>query len=307
MLRVIRDIRQLSPQDRGAAIAIGNFDGLHRGHQAVIAAMKRHADAYGLPPAIMTFEPHPRCYFRPDAPCDRLMTIADKLARLAELGVERAYVLRFNPALAQLPAQRFIDEVLVGALNVRHVVTGADFIFGHQRGGDSALLASQSARFSYEAVAPVGEAAQKFSSSDVRAAIRDGDMPRAAAILGHPYRWERQVVHGDARGRTIGFPTANIVPPPVLLPRTGVYAVWVTHRGERMAGVANLGTKPTVAGTRMGLEVHLPDRKIHLYGERLCVEFHSFIRPEQRFAGVDALKQQITKDCQTAMAQLGLN
>ncbi len=310
MLRVIRDVNSLAlrtkPASSKLALAIGNFDGLHRGHQAVIARMKAHAKAQGLRPALMTFEPHPRCYFKPDAPCDRLLTLSDKLAMAEMMGIEQAYVLRFNPALATMTADNFIANILVQSLQVRHVVTGADFVFGYKRGGNSAMLAAQSEHFTYDAVTPMGEGIRKFSSSDVRAALREGDMERVASILGRTYHWTRQVIHGRAKGRELGFPTANMLPPPVLVPRFGVYAVWCSMEGmnKRMAGVANLGTRPTIDGTHTRLEVHLLDRKIDLYDARLCVEFAAFIRPEQRFAGVDALIQQITKDCQTAKAIL---
>lgn len=303
---IIRDFFDVPAQLRGGVVAIGNFDGLHLGHMAVIDQMKQIAKATNGPTAIMTFEPHPRRYFNPNKQRSRVIPFHHKVRLLKAVGIDLVLAQRFNQSFSQLPAHDFVERVLIGALGARHVVTGDDFIFGYKRSGNVELLhdyANQGA-FGYTAIEAVGEGQNGYSSSIIRQHIAAGEVGRAAAILGRPYDWIGRVVHGDKRGRTIGFPTANMVPVPVLLPQFGVYAVraqlYDVPNAPMMPGVANLGTRPTVDGECPLLEVHLFDNEIDLYSKRLRVEFTSFIRPEQRFEGIDALQAQITQDCQNA-------
>jgi riboflavin kinase/FMN adenylyltransferase len=290
---------------RGGVVAIGNFDGLHAGHFALLHRLKAAAKTLGVPAILLTFEPHPRRYFQAQAPDLRLMSFAEKARKLKAFGIDAILAQRFNAAFSGLSAETFIQDVLAGALKARKVLTGDDFIFGHQRGGNAVMLRNTK-EFDYDTIAPVGNAGEgKFSSSKIREHLRQGEMALAANILGRPYGWPaRPVLHGDKRGRTIGFPTANLLPPRLLLPRHGVYAVRA-HWGDTSAqGVANLGQRPTVNGQRVQLEVHLFDRDEALYGQKMAVDFVAHLRDEQRFDGLDALKAQIAHDSARAREAL---
>lgn len=287
----------------GNVMALGNFDGVHKGHREVILRAKAIAHAQSRPLAVMTFEPHPRRFFSPDLPILRIVPFAQKARLLRELGVNYLYVAHFNAAFSRLSAEDFVQRILQDGLKVAHVVTGHNFAFGHKRRGNVDFLRAQADEkgFSYTEVSAAQAADQTlYSSSAVRHALAEGDIARVMAILGRPYRVRGTVIHGDQRGRSIGFPTANIRPSPLFLPKSGVYAVWGIVEGERYAGVANLGTRPTVDGQRRLLEVHLLDAALDLYGKRMEVEFIEFIRPEQKFSGLDELKAQIARDTETA-------
>lgn len=308
-MQLYRHYRDWPAHWQHGVVAIGNFDGLHLGHQAVIAQLMRAADAADAPPIILCFEPHPRRFFQPGSPRLRLMRLAEKVRQLEKMGVQAMLVQRFNRAFSELSAEAFIREVLVAAMQARIVMTGEDFMFGHRRTGNAQLLAQyaeQTGAFRYHPVAPVGNTGEgKYSSSKVREHLRQGEIALAAAMLGRPYRLCGRVIHGDQRGRTIGFPTANILPPPVLLPRLGVYAVRGEYCGKPLAGVANLGCRPTVKGERIQLEVHWFDFNADLYGETLCVELVAHLRDEQRFDNLEVLKAQIAQDVQAARELLG--
>lgn len=301
------------PHDlRGVSVALGNFDGVHRGHRAVIAAAQERAKVLGAPSAVLTFEPHPRSLFRPDDTPFRLTPFRIKARLIEAMGVDALIVVPFDRAFSRRTAAAFVAEVLVRDLGVRHVVAGYDFVFGHNRGGDMALLARMGAElgFGVTEVKPVGDAAGTvFSSTRVRELLRDGRPDAAADILGHPFEIEGRVEHGDKRGRTIGFPTANVELGEYLRPRFGVYAVLAgIDEGTRTVwhkGVANLGLRPTVGGLTERLEVHLFDFDGDLYGRHLRVQLRAFIRPEMKFAGLDALKAQIAADAEAARAALG--
>jgi riboflavin kinase/FMN adenylyltransferase len=306
-MQLIRRLNDLSPTPR--AVAIGNFDGLHLGHQAVLAAMGTAATKHGLVPSVLTFEPHPRRFFQPKVPAFRLARLSDKLLGLQEAGVAQLVMPRFNAAFAAIPAEQFLEDALGKQLNARAVVTGENFTFGHKRGGDSALLRAWGKANDVEiiTVPPVKLMGEVCSSSAIRVAVAMGDMHRVTRMLGRQYRLTGRVVHGDGRGRTIGFPTANIaLPPGMLLPGYGVYSVRVTMPdGTVQPGVANLGIRPTVSVDKHpSLEVHLFDVMQELYGARLTVALVDRLRGELRFEGVEALRQQIAQDCATARAQL---
>lgn len=303
-------IRQLPAQfDRPTAVAIGNFDGLHLGHQAVLAQMVMAASAGHLVPSVLTFEPHPRRFFAPHAPHFRLKRLADKLRRLRGAGVERVYMPHFNKAFAALSATQFLDQVLARQLGARVVVTGEDFAFGKDRGGDAAMLRAWGAAqgvtiINVPAVMVDGVAC---SSSAVRRAIGNGDMALAATLLGRPYGLSGRVIHGDGRGAQLGFATANIALGRELkLPAHGVYAVRAVLHGKAHDAVANFGVRPTVSqGARPSLEVHLFDMSGMIYGERMEVQFVQKIRDERKFETLAALTHQIADDCAAAKIALG--
>jgi riboflavin kinase/FMN adenylyltransferase len=286
------------------AVAIGNFDGLHRGHAQVIEAMLKLAEANSLIPSVLTFEPHPRRYFAPDAPVFRLEMLKQKLARLREWGVKRVYMPRFNAAFAAQSAEVFLQTVLQQQLNARAIVTGENFAFGAKRGGNAQQLidwgASHGIAVQTLAAVKIGEIV--CSSSAVRTALTQGDTAQVQTLLGRAYRLTGRVMHGDARGRQLGFPTANIALSPGLkLPAYGVYAVRMHLDGEVYPGVANLGVRPTFGGASAPrLEVHLFDFDRDIYGATVAAELLQHLRGEQKFDSLDTLKTQIASDCEAA-------
>lgn len=312
-MRIVRHHTDVPDAARGAVVAIGNFDGVHRGHQAVIGRARALADEMGVPLAVLVFEPHPRQYFAPDAPFFRLSSFRAKVALLEKEGVDIVFALPFDAAMAELSAQDFVMEVLVKGLGAVHVVVGYDFCFGKGRTGDTAVLAwmGEMEGFGVTVVEPQGEeqagaGGEVYSSTRIREALAEGRVEDAGRMLGRPWFIEGRVLDGDKRGRTIGFPTANIALDGVVTPKLGVYAVEVEvedgpHRGT-YAGVANLGRRPTFDKTDVLLEVHLFDFEGDIYGAHLRVSFVSFLRPEQKFEGLDALKAQIAEDAKAARA-----
>lgn len=312
-MKVHRALRSLPPAARGCAVAIGNFDGVHRGHRAVVEEARRHnAGAAGL--AVLTFEPHPKEVVTPATAPKRLTPLRRKIELLRELGCDHLFLLHFDRALMAMPAASFIDDILVERLGVAALASGESFRFGHKRQGDTALLAEAAARhgFTFRAVPPVMDEGAPCSSTRIRAALDGGDLATANRLLGYPFIVSGLVRRGDGRGRTIGFPTANIAPAPTrqALPAVGVYAV---RAGQRTAagtvwhpGVANLGRRPTFDGDHLLLEVHLFDTHLDLYGQRLEVAFLERLRGEMTFSGIDALRAQITRDCTDARRLHGL-
>ncbi|MCC5995255.1 MAG: bifunctional riboflavin kinase/FAD synthetase [Oceanicaulis sp.] len=295
---------------RGAVAALGNFDGVHRGHQAVLAEAAALARTLDAPAGAAVFTPHPRRVFQPGAPPFALMNEAQRVRALQAAGAGVIHHIPFDRALAAMSPERFVDEVLHAGLGLRGVVTGADFCFGKDRAGNAQMLRAlgEARAMAVRIAEPVGDgpAAQKISSSDVRQALREGDPARAAALLGRPFAIEGEVVEGDRRGRTLGFPTANVALGEYVRPAFGVYAVRVdTGAGEGLAGVANIGRRPTVEGLEARLEAHVFDFNADLYGQVIGCELIAFIRPEQRFDGLDALRAQIAADCETARRLLG--
>jgi riboflavin kinase/FMN adenylyltransferase len=279
------------------ALTIGNFDGVHRGHQAMLTRLLEAAADLELPAAVLTFEPQPREFFAGAAAPARLSTLRDKLECFAALGVERIYVARFAAALAGLPAERFIAEVLVRGLGMRWLLVGADFRFGRGRSGDLALLRAAAHTFSVEVMPTVNVDGERAASSAIRDALSRGELERAARMLGRPYAITGRVAHGDKRGRSLGFPTANVAlrRKPAL---SGIFAVRVHGLDEApRAGVASLGVRPTVAvDGRPLLEVFVFDFDQAIYGRRVRVEFLHKLRDEERYADLDALKRQIHAD-----------
>jgi len=310
-MRILRDWRRAPDDLRGAAYAIGNFDGVHRGHQAVLARAAEAARGLGAPLGALTFEPHPRSVFQPDAPPFRLTPFRAKARLLAELGVETLAALRFNRALYGKPADSFVADVLVAGLGARHVVVGYDFVFGFRRSGDAEVLAAlgQKHGFGVTVLEPVTHGEDVYSSTLIRLDLESGRPRRAAELLGHWWETAGRVRHGDARGRQIGFRTANLhLKPGVLRPALGVYAVHVglaEGDGWRWRpGVANLGRRPTFDGQGVILEVHVFDFSGDVYGLPMRVAFVERLRGEKRFAGLEPLKAQIAADAERARAVL---
>ncbi|HEX4883650.1 MAG TPA: bifunctional riboflavin kinase/FAD synthetase [Casimicrobiaceae bacterium] len=283
--------------DHPVALTIGNFDGVHRGHQAMLMRLAEAADDLRLAPAVMTFEPHPREFFAPHAAPPRLMSLRAKLELLRAFGVARVFVARFDQRLAGLHPDAFIDDVLVRRLGVRWVLVGDDFRFGHRRAGDLATLRARSRTFSVEAMHTVEIDGERASSSAVRAALLAGDVERASRLLGRPYAISARVAHGEKLGRRLGFPTANLPlrhPPAV----AGVFAVRVRGLpGGMRSGVASVGVRPTVhAHARPLLEVFILDFDEPIYGRRLSVEFLHKLRDEARYPDLDTLARKIGED-----------
>ncbi len=306
-MRIYRHYETLPAEARGASIAVGNFDGVHLGHQAVIGEAGRLARAAGAPWAVLTFEPHPRSVFQPGQPPYRLTPFRTKARQLEALGVDAMIVQRFNRDFSQRPAEDFVRSVLVEGFGARHVVAGYDFVFGHNRGGTCELLLAmgKDLGFGFTAVSAVEDkAGEVYSSTGVRQCLRDGDVGAAAAILGRPFEIEGRVARGDQRGRSIGFPTANLHPGRVVRPLAGVYAVRVSiidgAETTVLDGVANIGVRPTFIGEDVILEAHVFDFDGDLYGRRIGVALIDFIRPEKKFDGIDGLRAQIGADCETA-------
>ena len=290
---------------RGAAVAMGNFDGVHPGHQALLRVARGSAGA-AAPVLALTFEPHPRAFFVADTAPFRLTAAAAKTRLLARHGAGAVLAQRFDAAFAALPAEEFVDRVLVEGLGARHVVCGYDFTFGARRSGNVDLLQRLGAArgFGVDIVPPVMREGEIYSSTRIREALRAGMAREAAELLGHRWEIEGVVEKGDQRGRTIGFPTANVALGEHLRPRFGVYAVrcGVEEDGATVwrDAVANLGRRPTFGKIAENFEVHVFDYAGDLYGRTMRVEFVDFIRPEMKFAGLDALKAQIAADSQAA-------
>jgi riboflavin kinase/FMN adenylyltransferase len=283
---------------------IGNFDGVHLGHRAVIEALAEAGRRLALPTCVVLFEPQPREYFGPEDAPPRLMRLREKLDRLAELPVDAVLLLRFNRALADLPAEAFIDGILVGKLKVKHLVVGDDFRFGQRRRGDFAMLKAFGPLRGFT-VADTPSAlvdGERVSSTLIREALAAGDLDRAARLLGRPYLVCGRVVQGAKLGRTLGFPTANLLMRRKNTPVQGVFAVTMTGLGgEPRPGVANVGLRPTVAGgRRVLLETFLFDFSQDIYGRMVEVVFHRKLREERRFPGIDELRAQIGKDVAAA-------
>ena len=297
-MRVYRTIPARA--DSPVALTIGNFDGVHLGHQAMLERLKHSAAARSLPVAVMTFEPHPREFFAPDQAPTRLSSLREKLEVLADCGVERTYVCRFNYDLARTPPEAFVERVLIQGLGVRWLLVGDDFRFGARRGGDLALLKALAPRYGYEieSMASVTIAGSRVSSTVIRDALAQGRMELAAQWLGRAYSISGRVVHGERIGRRLGFPTANVRMRHNRPPLLGIFAVRV--RGitpHPLPGAASLGVRPTVDTRGVPtLEVHLLDFDREIYGHHVRVEFLHKLRDEQRFPDLETLREQIAAD-----------
>ena len=308
MVEVVRDWRALPADQKGAAVAIGAFDGVHRGHQAVIAKAAAAARELAAPLAVVSFDPHPRRWFQPAAAPFRLMTPAQMARALAPLGVERLHLLPFDAEMAAMSDETFARQVLGGGLGIRHAAVGFDFTFGKGRTGSPEALRRYGADlgFTVSVADRVDDAGGlKLSSSAVREALHAGDMGRATAILGRPFAIEGEVIHGDKRGRTIGVPTANVPLGDYMRPAFGIYATRTRlPDGRVINGVASLGVRPMFRTDEPLLEVWLFDFDGDLYGQTIETDLVAFLRPELDFDNLDALKAQIDRDAADARAVL---
>jgi len=315
----LRLYRTYPPESRRTpcALTIGNFDGVHRGHQAILARLCQAASEYGLTPSVMTFAPHPREYFalkarRPELIPTRISGLRDKLSALACHGIEQVVVERFDQRLAELSADDFIQRLLLQGLRTRWLMVGEDFRFGHQRSGDLAMLRQAGRRYGFtvETLADVTDSAgQRISSSEVRSALAFGDMERTAHLLGRPYAISGHVVHGQKLGRTLGFPTMNLHVPPHCAVRSGIYTVRVHGLADTpLPGVASLGVRPTIENTdRILLEVYVLDAAVNAYGKLVSAEFLHRLRDEEKFPDLPTLTAAIAQDERDARAYFSVH
>lgn len=303
---VVDGIARLPAALRHPVLAIGNFDGVHRGHLAVIGAARAMAARLGRPAAALTFEPHPRAFFQPDADLFHLTPGTTRLEALRAAGLDGAVVLPFDASFAALTAEAFVEDVLKGTFEVSGVVVGYDFHFGHNRAGSPAFLRQEGERlgFAVEVVEPMLDAGDPVSSTAIRNALATGQVGHAAHMLGRPWQVKAQVIHGDKRGRVLGFPTANLRLPAGTRLAHGIYAVRVHLDGQVHNAVASYGRRPTFDNGAELLEVYIFDFSGDLYGRELAVTFHNYLRPELKFDGIDALIAQMDRDCAAARALL---
>jgi riboflavin kinase/FMN adenylyltransferase len=308
-MELIRGIHNLRERHRGCVATIGNYDGVHRGHQHMIAAVRARANELDVPTTVITFEPTPREFFEGPAAPSRLTRLREKLEALAECGVDRVVVLRFDRRMQGLGAAEFVERLLVNGLGVRHMVVGHDFHFARRREGTIETLRAAGAThgFTVEEVGRFLLDGERVSSSLVREALNEGNLDRATHLLGRPYRMAGRVRLGKKLGRTLGFPTANLALQRKVVPLWGIFAVRVSGAGlVDHPAVSSLGTRPTVNGTDPLLEVHLFDFDGSLYGQYLDVDFVARLRDEQKFASLDALVAQMHRDAAAARAVLGI-
>jgi len=305
MQKIIRGFHNLAILSPACVATIGNFDGVHLGHQAVLQQLAMKGDTLGLPAVVITFEPQANEYFDPHNAPARLTRFREKVDALRCYSIQQLCVLQFNKKLANMSAQDFIKQLLVEGLNVKYLVVGDDFRFGKNRQGNFALLQQAGKEYGFQVVNmhTFGIEEHRVSSTRIRQALKIGDLSLAERLLGRPYRMSGRVAHGDKRGRTMGFPTANIHLHRRNVPINGVYAVQLFGvEGEPIQGVANVGTRPTIGGDKALLEFHLFDFNKDIYGQQVQVHFLHKLRSEQKFANLDDLIIQIKQDCQHAKA-----
>ena len=298
-MEIIRDRSNLKDAHRGSAATIGNFDGVHVGHQAILSELRKQALLRGVPPVVVTFEPTPREYFAPASAPPRLTDFREKYEMLDYHGIARMLVLRFDAELAALPAQDFIRDILVGGLGIEYLVVGDDFRFGKDRAGDFAMLQEAGREHGFDVAATPTQTydGERVSSTRVRKALDDGNLALAEELLGRRYRMSGTVTHGDRIGRQIGYPTANLRRHHDKLPLHGIFLVRVYGLGgDALYGMASAGIRPTVNGKRDLVEVYLFDFDRDIYGQHIEIEFLEKLREEERFPDLDALREQIRLD-----------
>ena len=307
-MELIHGLHNLAPRHRGSVVSIGNFDGLHRGHQALIARLHALGERHGQPTTVVMFEPTPREFFGGESAPPRIDSLRSKLRGLQALGVDRVLCLRFDARLAALEAEAFVRRVLIDGLGTRAVIVGDDFRYGHRRRGDLSLLQRIGAEtgFTAEGLGTIALDGERCSSTALRQALTQPDLPRAAVLLGRRYRMRGRVRHGLKLGRTLAMPTANLTVHRRAALAHGVYAVrayWPEHP-DGVDGVASIGVRPTLAQSACLLETHLFDFSGSLYGQELEIEFHRFLRGQVKFDSLEALKHQMQRDGEQARAIL---
>ena len=308
-MQLIRGHYNLRPEHHGCVATIGNFDGVHLGHLTVLRHLADKAAETGLPSTVITFEPTPMEFFAGDKAPARLTRFREKYIELRCHGLERMFCLHFNQGLAQMEAEQFIEQILIQGLGLKYLVVGDDFRFGKDRKGNFAMLKAAGAEHGFEVISmeTFSRDEERVSSTLIREYLAAGKLDHAHRLLGRPYSVRGRVVHGQKLGRTIGFPTANVLLQRKVTPINGVYAVEVLGLGEgAVPGVANVGKRPTVGGTRVQLEVHLFDFDQSIYGRQVEVRFNKHLREERKFESFDALKQQILLDAQAAREYVGI-
>ncbi|MCE3232046.1 MAG: bifunctional riboflavin kinase/FAD synthetase [Rickettsiaceae bacterium] len=307
-MQIIKLSANIPSTAKGTSVTLGNFDGIHKGHQAIIKETMDIAKRLNTPAAVMTFEPHPVSVFKPDLPNFRLTTLEQKAALLEEMGIDFLFVVDFNKEFSSLSAKDFIKEILVEKLEAQQIIIGYDFIFGKNRGGNADLLQSLSSKYNYNftQVEAIGSNDEIFSSTKIRENLKNGNLGKAKTMLGRNYSIAGFVEKGDNRGKDLGFPTINVNTGEMIRPKSGVYAVKARILTDNTVykAVANIGAKPTFSGQSETLEAHIFDFSNHIYGANVEIEFIEYIRPEQKFANVEQLKAQIQQDCVRAMELL---
>lgn len=314
--RIYRHLPRYDSQS-ASAVTIGNFDGVHRGHQAILRRVVQEAALRDVAPTVMTFQPHPRAFFaqrgqRPELVPTQISSLRDKAWAMCRLQLQQLVLQRFNQQLADMPAEAFIENLLVRGLRTRWLLVGEDFRYGHKRMGDVALLrrAGKQHGFDVDTISDVvDDHGYRISSSEVRTALAVGNLERAERLLGHTYRISGHVVHGQKLGRTLGYPTLNIRVPTLCAARSGVYVVRAHGLADQpLSGVASLGVRPTVTDTgRIMLEVHLLDRHIEAYGKLTQIEFLKYLRDEEKFPDLPAMIAAIDNDAQSARDYFALH
>ena len=304
-MKIIRCLSAIEYSQKGCVATIGNFDGLHLGHQKVINKLKEKSQSLNLPLTVISFEPLPAEFFSPNPPA-RIFPLRDKIRLLNRMGVDNYLCLKFNADFATIPPEEFVQNILLDTLNVKYLAVGDDFRFGHKRTGNFDLLKTMGDKAGMKVTdtSTCKQDKQRISSTLIREYLQAGDITNSNQLLGHKYQLSGRVRHGDKRGRTIGFPTLNLRLPNTIAPVRGVYAVQVTGLSDqKLLGVANLGSRPTVKGLENRLETHLfnfSDEDFNAYGKHICVELVRFIRAEKKFDDFDALKAQIINDVEQA-------
>ncbi len=311
-MKIIRGTKQHLSDPQSCVATIGNFDGIHTGHQSIISDVKSIATLLNYPTTVISFEPLPKEFFSKqfDKPAPaRIYPFRDKAQMLNNLGIDQFVCLSFSQLLSAMPAETFIRDILVRRLNIKHIVVGDDFRFGKQRLGDFALLKQIGSELGMNVSnTPTVELnGSRISSTRIREHLAKGEISQANILLGAPYLLSGRIRHGDKRGRTIGFPTLNLRLPDSIAPARGVYAVKIHGLEEKtLSGVANIGTRPTVSGLETRLETHIFDFNRQVYGEQVCIELVEFLRAEKKFENLDGLMVQITKDSEFAKTILGV-
>ncbi len=309
MIKLIRGLYNLPSKNPGRVLTIGNFDGLHQGHQAIIQALKQQAKKLDLPSCVMIFEPHPQEFFLGGNAPPRLMRLREKIKIFQRLGLDRLLCLRFNERLAEMDAETFVKDILVDRLKVRSLIIGDDFRFGKGRLGDFNYLKEMGQRYQFEVYATptVLLKGERIGSSRIRDALKEGNFTLAAQLLTRPFTLSGRIIYGDQRGRLLGFPTANVALHRRVPPLKGVFIVRVYGVEEKpLNGVANCGRRPTVNGLQDLLEVHLLDFNKTIYGSYIEVEFLKKIRAEKKFDSLQSLQQQIADDVVIAKSYFGI-
>lgn len=307
---IIRGSYNFKTSYRNCVATIGNFDGVHKGHQAVFRGLIKHAKRLNLPACVITFEPLPDEYFSQKKVTTRLSRLREKAQLIADLGIDRLLILRFNEALANQTAEDFIDQILQKGLGVQYLIVGDDFRFGKNRAGNYALLQKAGAQsgFDIESTQTYLMGDERVSSTRIRTLLDRGDLQAAAELLGRSYSISGRVMYGNQLGRTIGFPTANIALKRRKIPLLGVFAVEIVdEQGDTYQGMANIGTRPTIGGSQQLLEVHLFDFEENIYGQHLTIVFQKKIREEKKFAGVAELTRALEQDKRESQAFFAKN